>query len=87
MSVNAINVSLKEKDNCFTLLPGRTLFVVGHMSVNFISCIGEPYGFLYTKQESQQREEATDFLSTFALIHDVLSQVQHCVNAERKKDT
>lgn len=51
------------------------MFAVGHKSVKFTSRIGEPYGFLYTKQESQQRKEATEFLSTFALTHDVLSQV------------
>lgn len=51
------------------------MFAAGHKSVKFTSCIGEPYGFLYTKQETRQRKEASDLLSKFALAHDILSQV------------
>lgn len=51
------------------------MFAAGHKSVKFTSCIGEPYGFLHIKQETQQWKEASDLLSKFVLTRDMLSQV------------
>lgn len=52
MSVNGVNVSLKARDGGFALLPGGTVCCC--QSVELTGCVGEPCGFLYTEQESQQ---------------------------------
>lgn len=85
MSVSTINVSLKGQNNCFSLLPSRTLHLPLVMNLlNLLSVeVGITVSFMLSKSLSNEKE-APHFLSTFALLHDVLSLV--CINEERRKD-